>query len=175
MMALPRFDPGDAPTGTWDGTMAGIPKASRHPDEAWAMIEWFYLSDAGIEARYRETNIIPPLRDAWDNPIFHQPDPLYGGQKTGERFIELADQVPPKYTTWATPLAAQRWGTCCTRRKPTSDPASPPTACAVTSTANSAAPTPTSAGSSSTGPSRVRGNRTGGSAECWEEVLSAEC
>jgi ABC-type glycerol-3-phosphate transport system substrate-binding protein len=110
MMPLPRFDPDDAPTSTWGGTMIGIPKATKHPDAAWKLIEFFYFSDEGLAARAKQSGILPPLRDYWDQPFLHEPDPLYGGQRTMELYISLADQIPPRYTTWATPLATQALG-----------------------------------------------------------------
>jgi arabinosaccharide transport system substrate-binding protein len=110
MIPLPRFDPADPPTSTWDGTMIGIPREAKRPDEAWRLIEALYLSDAGVETRYRETNILPPLRDAWSKPVFHEPDAFFGGQRTGEIFISLADQVPDRHVHWATPTAMQALG-----------------------------------------------------------------
>jgi arabinosaccharide transport system substrate-binding protein len=110
MIPLPRFNPSDAPTSTWDGTMIGIPREAKRPDDAWKLIETLYLNEAGVETRYRETNILPPLRDAWAKPVFHEPDAFFGGQRTGELFVALADQVPARHVHWATPVAMQALG-----------------------------------------------------------------
>src|SRR5262249_13979871 len=40
MMPLPRFDPTDSPTCTWGGTMMAIPRACKHPDDAWKLLEF---------------------------------------------------------------------------------------------------------------------------------------
>jgi ABC-type glycerol-3-phosphate transport system substrate-binding protein len=115
MMSLPLFettnseghqvpDGSDAPTSTWGGTMVGITRASKHPDQAWKLIEFLDFSDVGLESRARSTNSLPPLRDYWDKPFFHEADPFFGGQKTFELYIELADQIPPRYETWSSTL-----------------------------------------------------------------------
>ena len=49
MMPLPRFNTADAPTSTWGGTMIGVSRACKHPDDAWKLIEFLNFSDAGLE------------------------------------------------------------------------------------------------------------------------------
>lgn len=105
MMPLPRFDPTDAPTSTWGGTMVGITRNSRQHQDAWKLIEFLYLSQPGLEARLKVTNIVPPVIEWWDHPFFHRPDPYYGGQKIGELYVQLARQIPPRYVTPVTPVA----------------------------------------------------------------------
>jgi hypothetical protein len=115
MMPLPRFqtidpsgrhvpDMSDAPTSTWGGTMIGITRSCKHPDDAWKLIESLDFSDVGLESRARNTNNLPPLRDYWEKPFFHEPDPLFGGQKTFELYIELADKIPSRHETWSSTL-----------------------------------------------------------------------
>jgi len=115
MMPLPRFeavgpaggnvpDMSDAPTSTWGGTMIGVTRSCKHPDDAWKLIECLDFSDTGIESRARNANSLPALRDYWDKPVFHEPDPLFGGQRTFELYIELADQAPARQETWSSTL-----------------------------------------------------------------------
>jgi ABC-type glycerol-3-phosphate transport system substrate-binding protein len=84
--------------------MIGIPKACRNPDRAWQLIEHLYFSPEGMEAR-RLTGILPPIKLAWDDPYYHQPDEFFGGQKVNELFTELARQIPRRYVTPATAIA----------------------------------------------------------------------
>jgi len=143
MMPLPKFDPTDAPTTTWGGTMIGITKACRHPDAAWKLIEFLYFSDEGLAARRRISDILPPVKSVWNEPRYHQPDPYFAlpinalywhwthyhpfpatpggtsdcakaddllsqlnGQKSAEMFIELGREVPERYQTPASTIAA---------------------------------------------------------------------
>jgi arabinosaccharide transport system substrate-binding protein len=104
-MPLPCFDPTDAPTATWGGTMIGILRSSTHKQEAWKLIEHLYFDRAGVNARHEVTGILPPIRTFWSDPVYHKPDPYFGGQHIDEELIKLADQIPPKYTTSANDLA----------------------------------------------------------------------
>lgn len=115
MMPLPRFAPTDAPTSTWGGTMIAIPRRARDPDAAWELAKFLYLSREGLDARLRHTLIIPPLREQWDAPAYHTADPYFGGQKANELFVELADQIPPRYVTPFTALGTQSLATVLNR------------------------------------------------------------
>ncbi len=105
MMPLPIFEPGDVPTSTWGGTMIGITKASKNPQASWKLIEKLYFSKEGLESR-RKTDILPPITTLWNDPMYHQPDPYFGGQKGQELFVQLARQLPRRYVTPATALAS---------------------------------------------------------------------
>jgi hypothetical protein len=55
--------------------------------------------------RLRLGSMLPPLPELWDHPLLHQGDPLFGGQRINEMFIELAARLPPRVMTPATSLA----------------------------------------------------------------------
>ncbi|MDQ3438803.1 MAG: extracellular solute-binding protein, partial [Planctomycetota bacterium] len=105
MMPLPVFDPGDKRTATWGGTMIGITKGCENPKEAWRMIEKLYFSKEGLASRRKFSDVLPPVISLWDDPVYHQPDPYFGGQKADELFIELAREIPIRYVTPTTGLA----------------------------------------------------------------------
>jgi arabinosaccharide transport system substrate-binding protein len=105
MMPLPIFEPGDKRTASWGGTMIGITKGCENPKEAWRMIEKLYFSKEGLASRRKFSDVIPPVISLWDDPVYHQPDPYFGGQMANELFIELAREIPLRYVTPATGLA----------------------------------------------------------------------
>lgn len=107
MMPLPIFEPGDARTATYGGTMLGIPKRCKDPEAAWKLAQHLYLSKEGVAALRKYTDILPPVMELWDDPHYHQPDPYYGGQKIGEMFVDLADEIPERHVTPATLIAEQ--------------------------------------------------------------------
>lgn len=104
-MPLPRFESTDAPTSTWGGTMVGITRGSANHDLSWKLIEFLYLSQTGHEARLETTNIIPPLMEWWNHPVYHEPDAYFGGQRINELYVDLARQIPPRYVSPATAVA----------------------------------------------------------------------
>jgi arabinosaccharide transport system substrate-binding protein len=97
MVPLPRFDPTDARTASWGGTMAAIPRFCPDPDRAWSLIESTYLTNA--VQRYRSTGVLPPLPTLWADPAFHQPDPFFAGQRVAELYVQLAPELPARHTT----------------------------------------------------------------------------
>ena len=107
MMPLPKFEAEDAPTSTWGGTMMGIPRTARDPEASWALLKRLYMSAESLNARQRINKILPPVREQWKDPVFHQGDPFFGGQKVDELYIELAEQIPPRYVTPLTPVGSQ--------------------------------------------------------------------
>ena len=105
MMPMPIFEPGDARTATWGGTMMGIPRNCKDPQASWKLIEFFYLSKEGLEARRRYSSILPPVITLWDDPVYRRGDPYFGGQQVDLLYIEMAKELPARYITPATAMA----------------------------------------------------------------------
>jgi arabinosaccharide transport system substrate-binding protein len=100
MIPLPKFDPNDSPTSTWGGTMIGIPKTCKHPDQAWQLLQFLYLSPQGNAARLSAgSQILPPIPQLWADPVYHQPNPYFGNQKIMELYTTLAPQIPERIVT----------------------------------------------------------------------------
>ncbi|MCC7350083.1 MAG: extracellular solute-binding protein [Phycisphaerales bacterium] len=99
MMPLPRFEAEDAPTATWGGTMMGIVKNGSDPNRAWDLLRFLQFSPQALKARRQTSDILPPLKMAWDNSAYHRPDAFFGGQKIEELYVELAGQIPPSYSS----------------------------------------------------------------------------
>jgi ABC-type glycerol-3-phosphate transport system substrate-binding protein len=99
LMPLPAVMPGGRRTSTWGGTMLGITKHCPHPDLAWQLALHFYLNKADLAQRFRGTNILPGLREAWSEPAFREPRPYWSGQPIGSLYAELAPHVPFQYTS----------------------------------------------------------------------------
>ena len=94
---MPAWHPGGRRTTTRGGTMIGMTKQCTNPDRAWELLKFTYFDRAGLVNRYETTRIIPPLKSAWDAPIFKEPDTYLGGQPLGDLFIQLAPDMPPRY------------------------------------------------------------------------------
>ena len=79
--------------------MGAIPKRCKDPEAAWKLLTHLYSSKQGIDTRWKTTGILPAFKDLWAEPVFHEPDPYFGGQKVGELYIELAQQMPIRHVT----------------------------------------------------------------------------
>jgi arabinosaccharide transport system substrate-binding protein len=99
LMPLPAVEPGGRRTSTWGGTMLGITKHSEHQDLAWEFAKHIYLNDKDLAARFEGTNILPPVRSAWEEAPFKERRPYWSGQALGEEYAKLAPDVPAQYTS----------------------------------------------------------------------------
>jgi len=108
MMPLPRFDPDDAPTASYGGTMMAIPRQCAHPQEARALAVFLTTDRANFNAnRLAGFDLIPPLPAQWSDPIYHQPDPFYAdSQSVDDLYVRLARQLPARYVTPFTAVAS---------------------------------------------------------------------
>jgi len=110
LMPLPAARPLGRRTTTWGGTMVGITKKCAHKDLAWELACHLYLNPDDLAERFREMNILPPLRDAWGLEAFREPRSYWSGQRIGELYAALGDDVPPQYTSPYINLAKSKLG-----------------------------------------------------------------
>ena len=110
LMPLPAVRKGGRRTSTWGGTMLGMTRHCRDRDLAWKLARHMYMNKDDLGERFRELNILPPFKDAWDNPAFHERRPYWCNQRLGTEYIRLADQTPPQYTSPFIQLAKSKMG-----------------------------------------------------------------
>lgn len=96
LMPMPAFEPGGRRTSVRGGTVLGIPKDSPDVDAAWEYAKLLYTSPEVARQMYELTDIISPVSSLWDDPVYHQPDPFFSGQRKGALFIEQAPHVPSR-------------------------------------------------------------------------------
>lgn len=99
LMPLPAWETGGRRTTTMGGTMLGIPKNSKNIEIALELARHLYFNTEDLAERFKETNIIPPVKDAWGHPAFDEPNPFWSNQSLGRLFVDLADDVPPQYAS----------------------------------------------------------------------------
>ena len=99
VMPLPAWKPGGRRTSVWGGSMLGISKVSENHDAHWEFAKHLYLSKENALELYRTGDIITPIRAHWEDPVFHEPDAYFGGQRKGSLYISLADDVPLRAAT----------------------------------------------------------------------------
>ncbi len=97
LMPLPAWEAGGRRTSCWGGTGLAITKSCPRQELAWAFAKYLYLDEAELGERFRLSNMLPPLKDAWDLPEFDAPNAFYSGQPIGRLYAELAPEVPPDF------------------------------------------------------------------------------
>jgi len=91
---LPAWIKGGVRTATWGGSFKAIPRGAKDPSFSYQVLEWMQYAPEAVKTRYIDSGIIAPISNAWSDPVFHQPNPVFGGQKIGELQIEMAKHMP---------------------------------------------------------------------------------
>ena len=99
LMPLPAVEPGGRRTSTWGDVMLGITKSCKNPELALQVLEHLYLDKEKLAEDFRQTYILPTLKDAWEEPAFKEPRPYWSNQPIGQLYAELAEDTPPQYTS----------------------------------------------------------------------------
>lgn len=99
MIPLPAWKKGGPRTSSWGMTGLTISKTSKHPDLAWELAKYLYFSKDDLGDRFLITNIIPPLKDAWNLPQFAHPNEFYSNQPIGQLYASLASDVPEAFSS----------------------------------------------------------------------------
>lgn len=99
MIPLPAWHKGGVRTSSWGMTGLTISKTSKRPDLAWELAKYLYFSKDDLGDRFLITNIIPPLKDAWNLPQFATPNEFYSNQPIGQMYAALAPDVPEAYSS----------------------------------------------------------------------------
>lgn len=110
LMPLPAWEPGGLRTSVWGGTMLAIPKTAPDFEACWDFAKYLYLSDELARELYRTGDIISPITTHWDDPVYDEPDPYFGGQAKGRMYIELAPLIPPRSSSPYSRRAIERLG-----------------------------------------------------------------
>ena len=99
LMPLPAVRPGGRRTSTLGGTMMAITKKCENPEMAWSILEKLYLDTEFLAERFRQTNILPAIKDAWKHPAFDEKRPYWSDQRIGRMYAELGNDVPPQFSS----------------------------------------------------------------------------
>lgn len=97
LMPLPAWEPGGRRVSAWGGTGLAITKACKNQELAWELAKFLYLDQKALGERFLDTNIIPPLKAAWQAPVFDEPNEFYSGVRLGRFYADMAPQTPPDF------------------------------------------------------------------------------
>jgi lactose/L-arabinose transport system substrate-binding protein len=91
---LPAIEPGGLRVSDWGGSVLAIPDQSMHKDEAWKFIEFTLCTRETQLVNYRDHDLFPTLTTTFDDPLFDEPDPFFGGQKVRRFFATGLENIP---------------------------------------------------------------------------------
>ncbi|WP_238649874.1 ABC transporter substrate-binding protein [Paenibacillus piscarius] len=83
--------------GNWGGSYLALPKAGKHPEEAYAFTAWL-VNKENQQAAFSSQGLIPSIPSLYSDPAFTAlRDAFFGGQQTGIEFGKAASRVKPVY------------------------------------------------------------------------------
>jgi arabinosaccharide transport system substrate-binding protein len=93
LQRIPKGFGDNKATSTQGGTSLSIPLKAPHPDEAWQIIEFTHLTKAVLQD-FEERGVMVTYKPALADDRIKKPWDYYGGQKIGEIYTELAQDMP---------------------------------------------------------------------------------
>lgn len=92
LIPLPRFEPSDAPTSSWGGTMLGIPRSTNNPELAWRAAKHLLFDPSAVALRMQD-GVLPAV-PAQRRTVSGEDDPYFSGQNVHVFYADLAQQMP---------------------------------------------------------------------------------
>jgi multiple sugar transport system substrate-binding protein len=85
--------PGNVPSSNFGGSYMAIPTQSKHHAEAWDFMRHMMATKKGQNDIFLGVDYFPSYKPAWDDPIYEEPDPYFGGQKTRALWRKIAGEL----------------------------------------------------------------------------------
>jgi multiple sugar transport system substrate-binding protein len=99
------FEVPEDPGSNWGGSFLSIPEQSQNKEAAWKFIEFALANKASQNKMFAAVDYFPAYIPAFDDPMYQEADPFFGGQKTREMWVDIAaNKIQPFVTT---PMDAQ--------------------------------------------------------------------
>jgi multiple sugar transport system substrate-binding protein len=68
-------------------------------DAAWAFIKYSMATKEGQNGMFAAVDYFPGYIPAWDDPMYNEADPYFGGQKTRELWVNISKNVQVTFST----------------------------------------------------------------------------
>jgi multiple sugar transport system substrate-binding protein len=76
------------------GLFLAIPAQTKNPEAAWEFVKYVCGSADGQNAFFKTTGIFPAYKPAWQDPLYDQPVPFFGGQPVYRLWAAIAENMP---------------------------------------------------------------------------------
>lgn len=94
---MPAWAPGGSRAAEGGGSFLGISRLSANKPAAWAFIAYMLGEAKTVNNMYRKMDIFPALKEAYNDPMYNEPQPFFAGQQTRRFFVDMAEQSPAVY------------------------------------------------------------------------------
>ncbi len=87
------------PLQNWGGSFMAITEQSKNKLAAWKFIEFVLAGSEPQNVIFEAVDYFPALKPAWGDPLYDEPDPYFGGQKTRQMWKRIATSQGEIVTT----------------------------------------------------------------------------
>ncbi|GAK54618.1 extracellular solute-binding protein, family 1 [Candidatus Moduliflexus flocculans] len=87
------------PLQNWGGSFLAIPEKAPNKEAAWAFVEYALATAEGQNGIFKAVDYFPSYIPAWQDPIYQEGDPYFGGQKTRDLWMKIATSPGTPFTT----------------------------------------------------------------------------
>jgi multiple sugar transport system substrate-binding protein len=99
------FEVPEEPGQNWGGSFLAIPEQSENKEAAWKFIEYSMANKDAQNKMFAAVDYFPAYIPAFDDPMYQEADPFFGGQNTRAMWVDIAaNKIEPFITT---PMDAQ--------------------------------------------------------------------
>jgi ABC-type glycerol-3-phosphate transport system substrate-binding protein len=91
--------PGGIGDSNWGGSYVGIPSQSENKEAAWEFILFTMATKEGQNGMFKAVDYFPGYIPAWDDPMYEEEDPFFGGQKTRALWVDISKGLQPTFST----------------------------------------------------------------------------
>lgn len=99
------FEVPEDPGQNWGGSFLAIPEQSTKKEAAWKFIEFALARADSQNKMFAAVDYFPAYIPAFEDPMYQEPDPFFGGQKTRAIWVDIAVNKTKPFIT--TPMDAQ--------------------------------------------------------------------
>jgi ABC-type glycerol-3-phosphate transport system substrate-binding protein len=91
---LPVWQAGDAQASNDGGSALAILEGSSQKDAAWAFVQFHLGRPESQLAMYEAWDFFPALEPTYEDDLFQEPDPYFGGDQVRALFAETVSEIP---------------------------------------------------------------------------------
>lgn len=91
--------PGSIKASNCGGSYLVIPEQSEHKEEAWKFVEYMLCTAEAQNAIMEAVDYFPAYIPAYEDSLYEEEDPYFGGQKTRSLWAEQVKKMEPVYAT----------------------------------------------------------------------------
>lgn len=94
VVPLPAFSAGGTQTSNDGGSTLAVPTQAKNPQLAGSFVKFMLANTDNQVSMMKDEGLFPSYLPALDAPLFHEPQPYFGGEKVYELFARQTPKIP---------------------------------------------------------------------------------